>query len=183
MHTEKQLHWQELLLAAITQPGRLLEAYAAFWQYSFGNQQLAYEQCRARRLPIGPLASYQTWKDKGRQVRRGEKALELCMPISVRDRLSDDPEARRTIFTFKKHWFVIAQTDGDELTPDPIPTWDCATALVNLDIQEVRFEHLDGNTQGYAQRRTIAVNPLAQLPHEQLRPSKAALDTLMQSFM
>jgi hypothetical protein len=164
--TPENLTWQTLLLNAISQPGQLLEAYSAFWNYSFGNQQLAYWQCKTRGLSLGPLASYQSWKDKGRQVRRGEKAIELCMPLLVKDKESSEPDARRTIFTFKRNWFVLAQTDGDELPPAPLPNWDCATALMRLDVQEVRFALLDGNTQGYAQRRTIAINPLAQLPHK-----------------
>lgn len=158
--------WQQLLLNAISQPGQILAAYSAFWRYSFGNQLLAHCQCQARGLPVGPLASYETWKDKGRQVRRGERALALCMPLSIKDKNSDDPDARRTAFVFKNNWFVIAQTDGDELTPDPVPNWDCATALASLDVTETRFEMIDGNTQGYAQRRTITINPLAQLPHK-----------------
>ena len=159
-----QMQWQQLLLNAISQPGQLLEAYSAFWSYSFGNQQLAYWQCKARGLRVGPLASYQTWKDKCRQVRRGERALELCMPLSRKDK--NDPDKIHTAFVFKRNWFVLAQTDGEDLAPAPVPAWDCATALVNLDVQEVRFAHLDGNTQGYARARTIAINPLAQLPHK-----------------
>jgi N-terminal domain of anti-restriction factor ArdC/IrrE N-terminal-like domain len=163
-HDQQHHHWQQLLLNAISQPGQLLEAYTAFWQYSFGNQLLAYLQCKARGIALGPLASYQAWKNKGRQVRRGERALELCMPLSLKDK--NDPDKIHTAFVFKRNWFVLAQTDGDAIAPDPVPTWDCATALVNLDVQEVRFADLNGNTQGYAQRRTIAINPLAQLPHK-----------------
>ncbi len=160
----EQMHWQQLLLQAISQPGLLLEAYSAFWQYSFGNQLLAYCQCQARGLRLGPLASYQAWQHKGRQVRRGERALELCMPLTRKDK--NDPDKIHTTFVFKRHWFVLSQTDGDDLAPAPVPAWDYATALLTLQVEEVPFSDLDGNKQGYAQRRTIAVNPLAQLPHK-----------------
>lgn len=33
-------------------------------------------------MPLGPLATYKAWQEKGRQVRKGEKALILCMPIT-----------------------------------------------------------------------------------------------------
>jgi hypothetical protein len=44
--------WGELLQEAVEKPGRLLEAYTAFHNYSFGNALLALEQCiNPRRKP------------------------------------------------------------------------------------------------------------------------------------
>ena len=39
--------WGELLREAVEKPGRMLEAYTAFHNYSFGNALLALEQCIA----------------------------------------------------------------------------------------------------------------------------------------
>ena len=63
-------------------------------------------------------------------------------------------------------WFVLAQTDGKPLPATTAPTWDAARALAALNVQEVEFASLDGNTLGYAQGRTIAVNPVNPLPHK-----------------
>jgi hypothetical protein len=63
-------------------------------------------------------------------------------------------------------WFVLAQRDGKPPSPTTAPTWDAARALAALDVREVEFASLDGNTLGYAQGRTIAVNPVNPLPHK-----------------
>jgi hypothetical protein len=44
--------------------------------------------------------------------------------------------------------------------------WDAARALAALDVEETAFAALDGNTLGYAQGRTIAINPVNPLPHK-----------------
>lgn len=160
--------WEALLIDAVQTPGRLLDAYHAFHSYSFGNQLLAMFQCRARGLQPGPLATYPGWQAKGRQVRRGERALTLCRPITVSRRrdAEDDTDDVRTIFVYRPHWFVASQTDGAPLTYDTPPTWDRTTALATLNVRETRFTLLDGNTQGYAHpdRREIAINPVAAMP-------------------
>jgi antirestriction protein ArdC len=40
-----------------------------------GNQLLALSQCMARGIQPGPIATFQRWKELGRYVRRGEKAI------------------------------------------------------------------------------------------------------------
>src|SRR5215472_14480574 len=73
--------WAELLAQAVTEPGLILAAYSRFWNYSLGNQLLAMLQCRQRGLEPGPLATFPRWKELGRHVKKGEKALVLCIPI------------------------------------------------------------------------------------------------------
>ncbi len=73
--------WGELLRDAVEKPGRMLEAYTAFHNYSFGNALLALEQCVRRNLQPGPLNTYRGWLEKKRQVRKGEKGITLCMPM------------------------------------------------------------------------------------------------------
>lgn len=41
---------------------------------------------------------------------------------------------------------------------------DRAKALASLNVTEESFSHLDGNVQGYARERTIAVSPIAAMP-------------------
>ena len=71
-----------LLRSAVEEPGTLSGAYRQFHNYSLGNQLLAMFQCQARGLKPGPMATYPRWKELGRHVKRGEKALTLCMPIT-----------------------------------------------------------------------------------------------------
>ena len=73
--------WGELMREAVEKPGRMLEAYTAFHNYSFGNALLALEQRTRRKIPPGPLNTYNGWLERKRQVRRGEKGITLCMPM------------------------------------------------------------------------------------------------------
>ncbi len=71
-----------------------------------------------------------------------------------------------TRFVYKPRWFVLSQTEGQELPEPEIPSWDRARALDALNIREVPFEHLDGNCLGFARDRSIAINPVNPLPHK-----------------
>lgn len=162
-------NWSQLLIEAVTKPGLLSSAYAAFHNYSIGNQLLALVQCEQRNLPPGPICTFQGWQGKGRRVKKGERALWLCIPIKLRRR--DEAEQREergtfTTFVFKPRWFVLSQTEGDPVEPPPIPAWDRARALAALGITEIPFEELNGNVQGYARKRSIAISPLAVMPHK-----------------
>jgi len=161
-----QHNWTMLLQEAVTRPGLLLEAYTSFYGYSIGNQILALVQCHQRDLQPGPIATYPGWLEKGRQVRKGEKALTLCQPISFKDKA--DPDERRLGFMYKPRWFVLSQTEGEPVPPPTIPEWSKIDALFELDIEQVAFTHTDGNTQGYARERTVAISPIAALPHKTL---------------
>src|SRR5688572_33114071 len=72
-----------LLQAAVNEPGRIHEAYFAFYGYSLGNQLFAMMQCADRGISVGPIASFNKWKDRGRFVQKGQKALALWMPIKI----------------------------------------------------------------------------------------------------
>ena len=161
----------ELISRALTEPGIVSRAYTAFHGYSLGNQILALVQCAERGITPGPLATFMGWKDKGRCVRKGEKAIVLCMPITAKRKAEhlpvirdDDKPDTFTRFVFRPHWFVLAQTDGQDVQPQAIPAWDRLRALDTLGIVEEPFTATDGNCQGYARQRSIAVSPLAELP-------------------
>lgn len=159
--------WASLLVEAVEQPGLLLEAYSAFHQYSIGNQLLALSQCRQRGITPGPLSTFPGWKEKGRFVRRGERALTLCMPVTVKGEDESGDEARFTRFIYRPRWFVLAQTEGEPVEAQATPEWSRERALAALGITETPFELTDGNVQGYAtSKRQIAVSPLAALPHK-----------------
>ncbi len=168
--------WSALLVEAVNKPGMIMEAYSAFHSYSIGNQLLAMVQCQMRGLQPGPINTFPKWKELGRIVKRGERALILCMPITRKCRdeeaesNGDDANGERTFTSFmhKARWFVISQTVGDEFTPPRLPEWSAERALAALDIEQIGFTDTDGNCQGYARKRQIAINPVAQLPHKTL---------------
>jgi hypothetical protein len=161
--------WSALLIEAVTKPGLIMKAYSAFHTFSVGNQILALVQCQLRGLQPGPLNTFPKWKDLGRFVKRGERALTLCMPITCkrRDEQSDE-EHTFTSFVYKARWFVLAQTEGQELDPITLPKWDAERAMKALGIERVPFDHTGGNIQGFARKRQVAINPLAQLPFKTL---------------
>jgi len=143
--------------------------------YSIGNQILALVQCQLRGLEPGPINTFPGWQALGRTVKRGERALSLCMPITrkVRDEESQDSESEShertfTTFIYKPRWFVLSQTAGDEFISPCLPEWNAEQALAALNIEQISFTHTDGNCQGYAKQRQIAINPVAQLPHKTL---------------
>jgi antirestriction protein ArdC len=160
--------WSKLLTEAVSQPGLLLAAYSAFHQYSIGNQVLALTQCQQRGIKPGPLSTFPAWKDKGRHVRKGERALTLCMPVTCKGKHESGDNETFTRFIYRPRWFVLAQTEGQDIEPTLPPTWDKTRALAALNITETPFELLDGNTQGYAKGRSVSVSPLAALPHKTL---------------
>ena len=172
--TERQhATWGELLRDAVERPGRLLEAYTTFHNYSFGNALLALEQCIRRNLQPGPLNTYRGWLERKRQVRKGETGITLCMPMPFKgtkqtDSVGDETAESRTryAFRFRAYWFVLAQTEGEDTCVPPIPGFDINTALRTLNITRTSFDEMNGNIQGFASGREIAVNPVAALPHK-----------------
>jgi antirestriction protein ArdC len=164
--------WSALLVEAVNKPGTIMKAYSAFWSYSVGNQILALVQCQLRGIQPGPINTFPKWQTLGRVVKRGEKALTLCMPITRKRRNESNgaeessDEQTYTTFVHKARWFVVSQTFGNELGPITIPEWDAERALTTLGIQCIPFDKTDGNCQGFARGRQIAINPVAQLPHK-----------------
>src|SRR5215510_4242680 len=154
----EEIQFRQLLDEAVTKPGTLMRAYSLFWNYSLGNQILAHIQANRRGIPLGPIASFNRWKELGRHVKRGEKAIELCMPVTrkrtVTEQVEDGSNVETEItfkrFVFRRNWFMLSQTDGAEFTMPVIPAWDRARALQTLKVEEIAFDMLNGNCQGYA---------------------------------
>jgi antirestriction protein ArdC len=168
----EKANWNELFEQALSDEGVMSKAYSVFHNYSLGNALLAASQLFARDLPLSPIASFNRWKELGRNVKKGEKALSLIMPVTAKVKAeegSGEKDGSFTLFVLKRNWFTLAQTDGAEYTaPVFAPSWDKARALSALGIEQREFERLDGNMQGYASPRNgyFAINPLAALPHK-----------------
>src|ERR1700746_1661197 len=96
--TERQpdIQFRQLLEEAVTKPGTLMKAYSLFWNYSLGNQILALIQAHNR------------GKEPGRHVKRGEKAIELCMPVTCKRTVKEentDGQESETEISFKRFVF------------------------------------------------------------------------------
>jgi len=166
---QKTVAWSTMLSDAVTQPGIISKCYSTFHGYSMGNQMLAYTQLATRNMGLSPLATYKRWSELGRQVKKGEKAIALVMPVTInkKDGAGEKTGESFQWFTLKNNWFSLDQTDGDAYNPEPVnPAWDKVKALETLQITEIRFENPNGNSQGYAIGKNIAINPVAALPHK-----------------
>src|SRR5436309_12599671 len=128
----EEIQFRQLLDEAVSKPGSLMQAYSLFWNYSLGNQILALFQANRRGIALGPIASFNRWKELGRHVKRGEKAIELCMPITMKRKATEtgadgqdsETEIAFTRFVYKRNWFMLSQTDGAPYQAPTIPTWD-----------------------------------------------------------
>lgn len=169
MQNQKSVEWSILLQDAVNKPGVISDCYSKFHNYSMGNQLLAWSQLRVRNMQLSPIATYKKWSELGRQVKKGEKALQLVMPVTINKK--DDTGAKTdevfSMFTLKNNWFTLEQTEGADFSlPIAIPAWDKNKALDTLQITEVNFDSVNGNAQGYATNRSIAINPVAVFPHK-----------------
>jgi len=174
--SDLNVSWQKILHDAISQPGAIHDAYTRFHNYSIGNQLLALIQCKGRGIEPGPIGTFMHWKEAGRHVRKGEKAITLCMPLTCKakqtakteDGTETEQEACFTRFVYRNNWFVLCQTEGAEYQAPEIPSWDKAAALSALSIEETAFNETDGNVQGFAAGRKVAVSPVAAMPGKTL---------------
>jgi hypothetical protein len=165
-----QNKWSDLLKAAVTEPGLILRAYSAFHGYSLSNQVAALVQCQQRGIEPGPINTYPGWQKLNRQVKKGEKAVLLCMPLTrkIKDKSNNEDQTVISTFVWKPNWFVLSQTNGEPVPMPEIPAWGKEKALAALGIQEMPFTETNGNVQGYARKRELAISPLAAMPHKTL---------------
>ena len=173
--TQKQVgdvDFTKILQQALTVPGIVNQAYRAFHNFSLGNQILAAMQLAERGLGLSPLASFMAWKGKGRCVKKGEKAISLFMPITIKkahkdEATGDEVQSTFSKFVLKPHWFSLEQTDGEEFAAEMVaPAWNAERAMQTLEIEEVRFDELRGNVMGYASGKQIAISPVNPLKHK-----------------
>lgn len=149
--------YKKLIDEVLAQPGKISDCYRMFHDYSFNNQILAMAQVGAQ-----PINTFMGWKALGRSVKKGEKAIALCMPVTITDK--EDKDKKKTIFILKNNWFGLSQTEGDDVTPVEVPGFNEAKVLEVLEIEKVPFERTNGNVQGYATKNKIAINPVAAHP-------------------
>jgi hypothetical protein len=121
-----------------------IEVQRCFTEYSVNNRWLIFSQCMKKGLSPQKVASYTTWKKLHHQVKKGEKAIKIFAPctvkkVDVNTNVPATPEELQalesmeskegTIYTFKVvSVFELKQTDGDPLsiTEAPQITWQQA---------------------------------------------------------
>src|SRR5262249_824517 len=74
----EEIQFRQLLDEAVTKPAPLMRAYSLFWNYSLGNQILALIQANRHGIALGPIASFNRWKELGRHVREGSDVVYAC---------------------------------------------------------------------------------------------------------
>ena len=171
MTTAKTVPYQQLLKDAINKPGILSKCYSRFHNYSLGNQLWAWLQSIEHDLELGPIATYKQWQALGQQVKKGSEAIYLTLPVIIdeKDANGNKTGKQKRLFLPKKNWFFLSQTEGENYVEKiKSATWDKERALVSLDITEIPFDQTNGNCQGFARGRSVAVSDIAVLPHKTL---------------
>lgn len=164
-----KVKFSEYLKDIVTKEGVLSSCYSTFHNYSILNQIMASSQLQARGQNIAPIASYKRWQELGRQVKKGSKAIALLMPVLVnkKDAEGNKTDDKMQLFVTRNNWFSLDDTEGQDFKPEvKIAAWNKEKAMAALDIKEAPFQSINGNAQGYAKEREIAINPLAILPHK-----------------
>ena len=103
-------NWGKLFSDALTCPGKVSEAYSVFHDYSLGNAILAAMQLTVRGLPLSPIASFNKWKKLGRCVKKGENAIALVMPVTVKTKSADEVE-NGAEGRFHERWLRLGRTE------------------------------------------------------------------------
>src|ERR1043166_4737919 len=132
--------WSKLLVDAVKDHGVISGAYRRFWNYSVGNQLLVVFQCMLRQLEPGPINTYLRWKELGRSVVKGQKAVTLCMPVTCKKKTETaeegvEEEDSYTRYVYRPHWFLLSQTTGKPYVPQELPEWSETRALSVLSIE------------------------------------------------
>jgi antirestriction protein ArdC len=162
---------------------RYLRTAAKFHRYSFGNALLIMCQ----RPDATQVAGYHTWRDLGRQVRKGETGIRIFAPMQFKSKNDAGEEESRTGFKAATV-FDISQTEGEALPELEIPTLtgeDGAEVYAAL-VQFAQAEGLtvtnhDPNTDGDDSQSEYRgyYSPKTRLIFVKHNPQRQMLDTLI----
>jgi hypothetical protein len=140
-----------------------------FHSYSAGNCMLLAAQCHERGIVPSRIAGFHTWLKLGRCVRKGEAALRILAPVTVKQRDERDEETgERRVFFKNAFVFDVSQTeirDGAEpaeLEPPRQPLTGDSHACLLAPMQafvgslgySVSFEMIGGSAGGWCDPET-----------------------------
>jgi hypothetical protein len=148
---------------------RWVRTRAMFHSYSAGNCMLLAMQCHHCGIVPTRIAGFRTWLKLGRVVRKGETALRILAPVTIKQRdkvTEEESHERRVVFT-TAFVFDVSQTevlDGAEpaaLEPPREPLTGDSHAHLIAPMRRfaeslgysVSFEPIDGSTGGWCDPR------------------------------
>lgn len=148
-----------------------------FYNYSFKNQMLISEQCpHATRV-----AGYQRWKEMGRNVVKGQKAIYILAPMMTRKATegtegavpAEPIQAGGRVMGFRAATvFDLSQTEGTPLADAPehnateggeelLPQLETAIRSFGITLS---YEAIPGRAEGYSKGGHIAVEVSQPIP-------------------
>jgi antirestriction protein ArdC len=151
---------------------KMLQITARMHNYSFRNLCLIV----AQKEDATRVAGYRTWQQLGRQVRKGERGIQILAPLrgkqDVEDTATGEQSTVPVVRGFKiEHVFDVSQTEGEPL-PDvgpkrlageaPRELWDRVVTLFAEDGYTVTREvphHPTANGELVPSERTVRVHP------------------------
>jgi hypothetical protein len=95
-----------------------LKMFAKQWSNGFHNYSMCNTLMIVYQRPGATLcASFKTWSDKGRNVNKGEKGLEIFVPMFTRDEVNENGEKENGHLIGWKigHTFDYSQTNGKDI--------------------------------------------------------------------
>jgi hypothetical protein len=91
---------------------RWVRTRSMFRSYSAGNCMLLALQCHERGIDPVHVAGFRTWLKLGRCVRKGERALRILAPVTVKERdAHGDETGERRVFFRTAFVFEVSQTE------------------------------------------------------------------------
>ncbi|HII15950.1 MAG TPA: ImmA/IrrE family metallo-endopeptidase [Nanoarchaeota archaeon] len=131
-----------------------------FWDYSPYNQLLIYLQ-----MPDATrVAGFHKWKQMGRNIIRGSKAIRILAPAKSK-KIKDDKEEETITYFHPVSVFDISQTEGKDLPDIEIEAEGQTEGILENLLQfcqmqgfTVNFEDLRENLHGYTANNSIAIN-------------------------
>lgn len=162
----------DMLVTVLQDKGTIASCFSNFHNYSIRNQFLAYWQCKIRGIQVSPINSFGGWKKLKRHVNKGESALYLWQPFTITEKEVDEKGkevySSHVIFKYLPRWFVMSQTNGEDLKPETVEVkgFDLNKVYKKYGIKLVEFDHINGNVQGFARVKSkeLAINPIADHP-------------------
>lgn len=169
--TYNEVSFKNLLKEAVSKEGRLAECFSLMHDYSLINSYMLVRQQKAKGQKVKPCASFSKWQKMGGHIKRGSKALTIFIPkikkVMVEDKESGEkiPVNITTGFFLKNAVFSFNDIDGipPAQLPDIKNNFSIKKAMEKLNIKQVEYDYISGNSQGYCEidSGAVALNPLA----------------------